>query len=626
MRNLPALLPSAAAVLLAAGCCFQSAGEGPTTTGGSASSSTGGGGSSGGTAAGASSGSRGGNASGGTASGTGTGTSESSSGGGSSGGGSTGGLGGPCSLTVSPLRLNFGNVAPGETGSQVVNLSNAGEGLCQIADVALGATTDPSFALAVGQPTSFMLPPGSQAQIGLTFAPISAAPSLLRRGTLTFASNDSANPSVSVPLTAVVGNVTCYDCASPWPKWHADSFNTGYSYVDTSGLVGKVAWQLSIGTPGAGESYLNSPVIDWSDTVYQKSLGGLLYAVGPTGQILWTSQLSTRPDDPHPSTPLLLEDGSLLVLSGSPALPAKLFQLDARNGNVLFSSPYGRDGFGSCPNLGQSDRTLFLAENEDGGAAPFAAALRQYDGGYPVATLDLPATAASDRWGTAVAPDDSTYWASDGQFFGIASPAAGFTPMPGWPVGGVTLTTASTADANLIGTVNSDLALDEQTNDNVYAYSAWEDRAPDGGLYSVQGLLAALDPSTGATRWTVTLPQTALPAGWLPLPSDSGNAAPAIAPDGTVYVGNGDGLRAVDGATGHVKWLFPSANVSSSPAIGGDGTIFFGVDDGTFYALHPDGTLRFALATGGPISSSPAIGPDGTVVFVSDDGNLYAVQ
>src|SRR5208282_2247809 len=142
----------------------------------------------------------------------------------------------------------------------------------------------------------------------------------------------------------------------------------------------------------------------------------------------------------------------------------------------------------------------------------------------------------------------------------------------------------------------------------------------------VQGNIAALDPATGAQKWIFNMPAGNLPSGWFPHSSDAGNAAPAIALDGTVYVGNGTGLYALDGATGTQKWLFSSANVSSSPAIGGDGTVFFGCDDGNFYAVNPGGTLRFTVTTGGPISSSPAIAPDGTVVFVSDDGNIYAID
>jgi outer membrane protein assembly factor BamB len=170
----------------------------------------------------------------------------------------------------------------------------------------------------------------------------------------------------------------------------------------------------------------------------------------------------------------------------------------------------------------------------------------------------------------------------------------------------------------------SNLALDPN-NGNLYAYSAWETQGPDGG-YTVQGNIAALTPATGAELWIFDIPAATLPAGWTALQSDVGNASPAVAYSGTVYVGGGNGLYALDSTTGKQQWLFNSANVSSSPAIGGDGTIFFGCDDGNFYAVTPAGQQRFVVPTGGPISSSPAIAPDGTVYFVSDDGNLYAID
>ena len=68
------------------------------------------------------------------------------------------------------------------------------------------------------------------------------------------------------------------------------------------------------------------------------------------------------------------------------------------------------------------------------------------------------------------------------------------------------------------------------------------------------------------------------------------------------------------------------SDVLTAAAIGGDGTIFFGTADGTFYAIHPDGTLRFKLTAGGRIAGSPAIGPSGAVYFTADDGFLYAVK
>jgi outer membrane protein assembly factor BamB len=107
---------------------------------------------------------------------------------------------------------------------------------------------------------------------------------------------------------------------------------------------------------------------------------------------------------------------------------------------------------------------------------------------------------------------------------------------------------------------------------------------------------------------------------------DWGNSPPAIGADGTVYVGNSDGMRAVTGATGTVNWFYPTPSiVTSAPSVGGDGTIFFGSQDGTFYALKPDGTLRFKLAAGSEIACNPAIAGDGTVYFTAN-GELYQVK
>ena len=153
--------------------------------------------------------------------------------------------------------------------------------------------------------------------------------------------------------------------------------------------------------------------------------------------------------------------------------------------------------------------------------------------------------------------------------------------------------------------------------------------------------VVALDPLNGATHWDVTLPSGPTPGSWNSITeqgifsSDVGNSAPAIATfpgkpnDGIAYVGNVDGLHALDVHSGTeiAGWPFKTpSDVDSAPAIGGDGTIFFGTADGTFYAVNPDGSVRFTYKAGGRISSSPAIGPDGTVFFVSDDGKLYAIR
>ena len=65
---------------------------------------------------------------------------------------------------------------------------------------------------------------------------------------------------------------------------------------------------------------------------------------------------------------------------------------------------------------------------------------------------------------------------------------------------------------------------------------------------------------------------------------------------------------------GTQKWAFATGDwVDSSPAIGADGTIYVGSYDGKLYALNPDGTQKWAFTTGDAVYSSPAIGADGTI-------------
>jgi outer membrane protein assembly factor BamB len=96
------------------------------------------------------------------------------------------------------------------------------------------------------------------------------------------------------------------------------------------------------------------------------------------------------------------------------------------------------------------------------------------------------------------------------------------------------------------------------------------------------------------------------------------------ASDGTVYVGSGDYLYALN-PDGTLKWRYQTGyEVQSSPAIASDGTIYVGSGD-YLYALNPDGTLKWRHQTGGSVRS-PAIASDGTIYVGSDDGYLHAIQ
>lgn len=75
------------------------------------------------------------------------------------------------------------------------------------------------------------------------------------------------------------------------------------------------------------------------------------------------------------------------------------------------------------------------------------------------------------------------------------------------------------------------------------------------------------------------------------------------------------------------KWSFAAGDIRpSTPAIANDGTIYVGSDDDSFYAVNPDGSLKWSFATGGNIRNSPSIAADGTIYIGSDDDNLYALN
>ncbi len=188
---------------------------------------------------------------------------------------------------------------------------------------------------------------------------------------------------------------------------------------------------------------------------------------------------------------------------------------------------------------------------------------------------------------------------------------------------------------------------------------------PDGSTRSeVVGYLYAINPD-GSRKWRITL-------------SGAIDSSPAIALDGTIYIGSdGDNVDLsfdrtdqcddnsiippsdalswfpVNGhlyaitPNGTIKWDFRTiGDVDSSPAIGSDGTIYVGSDayifgygedatkyltfnptaEGYFYAIHPNGTLIWVFDAFGDVDSSPAIGSDGTIYFGSDKNDVFALN
>lgn len=104
--------------------------------------------------------------------------------------------------------------------------------------------------------------------------------------------------------------------------------------------------------------------------------------------------------------------------------------------------------------------------------------------------------------------------------------------------------------------------------------------------------------------------------------------SPAISADGgTVYIGGGFDYQAwprrdpldhkvyaINTATHVPDWTYTTGGaIESAAVVGADGTVYVGSRDGNLYALNPDGTLKWSFTAGIIDRCSPAIGSDGTL-------------
>jgi outer membrane protein assembly factor BamB len=74
------------------------------------------------------------------------------------------------------------------------------------------------------------------------------------------------------------------------------------------------------------------------------------------------------------------------------------------------------------------------------------------------------------------------------------------------------------------------------------------------------------------------------------------------------------------------KWKFQTGTMESSVVIDDGNIIYFGNMDWDFYALNPDGTLKWIYETNGLIWSTAAIDEDGTIYIGAWDDYLHAIN
>jgi len=370
-----------------------------------------------------------------------------------------------------------------------------------------------------------------------------------------------------------------------WPVYRGNPGRTGRSGIDTSSNQGDRQWAFHTGF-GPQDS-VSGPVVGITSPttggIYVGDLGGILYSVTPAGKLAWKISLPVL----NSASPNAIgTDGTVYVADNFGSLYAV-----SSTGTLEWSfpipgglSPAKIATFTDCTPAAGCQTTIYTGNH--------CGVFEALDSGGNV-KWTFSAFQRSCRVDT---PTISPAIASDGTIYsGVA-----YAEPPG--------TTGQLFALNSNGTL-----IWSST-----AYAGTPAIDPNSGILYVVSLdrlhLYALN-SQGVLEWQFDAPQML--------------TLPAIASDGTIYVGSwGSGLWALN-PNGTTKWQTQlPLYFDSPPIIGGDGTIWIieGLHPpeqlGWLWAFQPDSTAAIYELTcegnGGDLGGNePVIGTDGTI-YVQD--------
>jgi hypothetical protein len=119
-----------------------------------------------------------------------------------------------CTLAVAPNAIDFGHVALGNASSASVEITNVGDGACEIGGVAIAKGSDAQFSLGPQQADLFTLVPGESRSIVVAFQAVDPAAPHQRSGQLIFETTDPKLATRVVQLSAYI-DVGCSLTISP---------------------------------------------------------------------------------------------------------------------------------------------------------------------------------------------------------------------------------------------------------------------------------------------------------------------------------------------------------------------------------------------------------------------------
>jgi len=419
-----------------------------------------------------------------------------------------------------------------------------------------------------------------------------------------------------------------------WSQFHGSYLHTGYAEVNGPEKA-TLKWKFQLGKIQGDDP--NSVVISSDGTIYVAG-AGKIFALDKNGNEIWSKSYQ------HTQGPALAEDGTIYFLSGDTIVALDKTGKEKwkfkTQGNTIIGLTVGPDG---TIYQGSWDG-YFYAINKDGtlkwkyktaGAVSYPASIDKngiiYLGGGD-------AHAGPDSNLYAFNPDGSLKWKYDTKAMRVGSPAIGFDGLIYVPAAPSLFVLDSSG--NLKWKKGSEASF--QNTQVVGGAKCGAPplpacngvKLPNGSIPSSSsgcGLPPLPPCDNGVQPQNGNMPQPMQGKGDI-----AGIITPAIFSDGTIYVGNAQGiLSAIDPKTREIKWTYQTGadpnqpgfyGLPSFPLVDKEGAVYLGSVDGNMYAVGNDGKLLWKYKTGGKITeASPAFGSDGTLYFTSEDGYLYAI-
>ena len=365
-------------------------------------------------------------------------------------------------------------------------------------------------------------------------------------------------------------------------------------------------------------SYAQSPTIAWSYSLPDK-IDRTGPAIASDGTVYIACSLGDRdaatpPAKPDPNFFAVNVDGTLKwetsISEGDFTKPDNIISSASisSDGSIYTGGQYGRIVFRLNATTGDTIRTKHINTRMRYTAPAFSDNGSVYISGYSKGDKGLRSLSSdltTENWIFQAGSDfnSTPAVASDGTIYAVSTNGS---------IYGINADGTEKWNATYGDWAASALAIG--TDGTVYLSAKLNDDA--------DGVLKAYNPADGTEKWSVSLTG-----------ENTEQGGPAIAADGTIYLGNKAGtLKAYNAADGTEKWSYTAASngpIEVVPAIDNDGKIYFGDTNGMFYVLNSDGTEAYTpLSLGDKINSSAAIGADGKIYVGATDngvGKLYAL-